>query len=81
MARTEMRGTPDRQQTFPRFVSAYKVMLTANLFGRSLCFLAGANSMFYGEKLLTTPNPAPNQDSDLLQDLGLKPMRSVTHVH
>jgi len=45
-----------------------------------LCFLAGANSIFYGEKLLTTPNAAPNQDNDLLQDLGLKPMRSVTHV-
>lgn len=46
-----------------------------------LCFLAGANSIFYGEKLLTTPNPAPDQDSDLLHELGLKPMRSLAHAH
>jgi biotin synthase len=46
-----------------------------------LCFLAGANSIFYGEKLLTTPNPAPDQDSDLLNELGLKPMRSFAHAH
>ncbi len=41
-----------------------------------LCFLAGANSIFCGEKLLTTPNPAPDEDADLLRDLGLKPMGS-----
>src|SRR5260370_2464227 len=34
-----------------------------------LCFLAGANSIFYGEKLLTTPNPAPDDDAELLRDL------------
>ncbi len=45
-----------------------------------LCFLAGANSIFYGEKLLTTPNPAPHQDSDLLNALGLKPMQSFAHA-
>ncbi len=45
-----------------------------------LCFLAGANSIFYGDKLLTTPNPAPDQDSDLLDELGLKPMRSLAHA-
>ena len=39
-----------------------------------LCFMAGANSIFCGEKLLTTPNPAPDQDSELLRDLGLKAM-------
>jgi biotin synthase len=39
-----------------------------------LCFMAGANSIFCGEKLLTTPNPAPDQDSELLRDLGLTPM-------
>ena len=37
-----------------------------------LCFLAGANSIFYGEKLLTTPNPAPNEDVELLEDLGMR---------
>ena len=46
-----------------------------------LCFLAGANSIFYGEKLLTTPNPAPDEDSDLLRELGLKAMQQPTHVH
>jgi biotin synthase len=46
-----------------------------------LCFLAGANSIFYGEKLLTTPNPAPDQDSKLLGELGLRPMPSLAHAH
>jgi biotin synthase len=39
-----------------------------------LCFLAGANSIFTGEKLLTTPNPAPDEDSEMLSELGLRPM-------
>jgi biotin synthase len=38
----------------------------------TLCFVAGANSIFTGEKLLTTPNPQPSQDEALLRDLGLK---------
>jgi biotin synthase len=42
----------------------------------TLCFLAGANSIFVGDKLLTTPNPAPSEDELLLRDLGLKPMAS-----
>jgi biotin synthase len=42
----------------------------------TLCFLAGANSIFVGDKLLTTPNPAPSEDEMLLRDLGLKPMES-----
>ncbi|HEV2986798.1 MAG TPA: biotin synthase BioB [Candidatus Angelobacter sp.] len=46
-----------------------------------LCFLAGANSIFYGEKLLTTPNPAPDDDGDLLRELGLKAMQQAAHVH
>jgi len=37
----------------------------------SLCFLAGANSIFVGEKLLTTPNPERDEDNRLLRDLGL----------
>ena len=39
---------------------------------QALCFVAGANSIFYGDKLLTTPNPAGNSDMDLLARLGLK---------
>lgn len=42
----------------------------------TLCFLAGANSIFVGEKLLTTPNPGPNEDEQLLESLGLKQLES-----
>ena len=35
------------------------------------CFFAGANSMFYGEKLLTTENPAENHDQKLFNRLGI----------
>jgi len=40
----------------------------------TLCFLAGANSIFVGEKLLTTPNPGPDEDEELLRSLGMKPL-------
>jgi biotin synthase len=40
---------------------------------QALCFLAGANSIFYGEKLLTTGNPDVAADRDLFARLGLKP--------
>jgi len=40
---------------------------------QALCFLAGANSIFYGERLLTTPNPAADRDQALLGRLGLRP--------
>lgn len=39
---------------------------------QALCFLAGANSIFYGEKLLTTPNPEANHDKDLFNKLGIQ---------
>jgi biotin synthase len=42
----------------------------------TLCFLAGANSIFVGEKLLTTPNPGADEDEQLLRSLGLKPLES-----
>jgi biotin synthase len=38
---------------------------------QALCFLAGANSVFYGDELLTTPNPEPGTDRDLFAKLGL----------
>jgi biotin synthase len=38
---------------------------------QALCFLAGANSIFYGDKLLTTDNPGPNQDEALFARLGI----------
>ena len=39
---------------------------------QALCFLAGANSIFYGEKLLTTPNPSENLDKQLFERLGIQ---------
>ena len=41
---------------------------------QALCFLAGANSIFAGEKLLTTPNPGEDQDRALLAALGMEPL-------
>ena len=40
----------------------------------ALCFVAGANSLFIGEKLLTTPNPEPEDDMAMLGALGLEPL-------
>ena len=40
----------------------------------ALCFLAGANSIFVGEKLLTTPNPDRDEDEQLFRDLGIQTM-------
>ncbi|MDQ6997080.1 MAG: biotin synthase BioB [Mariprofundus sp.] len=45
---------------------------------QSLCFLAGANSIFYGEKLLTTGNQAASSDQLLFDKLGLRPMQMPT---
>ena len=42
---------------------------------QALCFLAGANSIFYGPKLLTTPNPGRDRDRELMERLGLYAMR------
>jgi biotin synthase len=39
----------------------------------TLCFMAGANSVFVGDKLLTTPNPSRSQDDLLLQELDFRP--------
>jgi len=41
--------------------------------GQALCFFAGANSIFYGDKLLTAKNPAADVDVTLLRELGLQP--------
>ncbi len=55
-----------------------KVRLSAGRYslsreGQALCYYAGANSIFYGEKLLTTANPRANEDLQLLRELGLVP--------
>jgi biotin synthase len=41
---------------------------------QALCFLAGANSIFYGDKLLTTGNPEVERDRALLAKLGMRPL-------
>jgi len=47
-----------------------------NIAEQALCFLAGANSIFAGDKLLTTPNPSFEEDDAMFQLLGLKPRES-----
>ena len=44
-----------------------------SLEGQALCFMAGANSIFAGDKLLTTPNPAFNEDMEMFKLFGLTP--------
>ena len=44
---------------------------------QTLCFMAGANSMFVGGKLLTTPLPGMDDDQALMHDLGMRPMGAV----
>jgi biotin synthase len=52
-------------------LSAGRVALSRE--AQVLCFLAGANSIFYGEKLLTTGNPDVRADQALLRDAGMRP--------
>ncbi len=71
---------------FVRTVAAARILMPASLVrlsaGResmsdelqALCFLAGANSIFYGDKLLTTPNTETGADEKLFQRLGLRRM-------
>ncbi|MCB0517108.1 MAG: biotin synthase BioB [Chitinophagales bacterium] len=55
-------------------LSAGRVNMTAA--EQALCFLAGANSIFAGDKLLTTPNPSFVGDQELFAHLGLQPMEA-----
>lgn len=48
---------------------------------QAMCFLAGANSIFAGDKLLTTPNPAYNQDMEMFRILGLTPKEAFADGH
>jgi len=54
-------------------LSAGRTSLTRE--AQMLCLMAGANSIFYGEKLLTTPNPDEEDDLSLLRDAGLRTMQ------
>ncbi len=44
--------------------------------GQALCFFAGANSIFAGDKLLTTPNPDMDEDLEMFRELGLNPQKA-----
>jgi biotin synthase len=69
---------------FVRTIAVAKIMMPASHIrlsaGRenmsdemqALCFFAGASSIFYGEKLLTTPNPTTNHDKQLFERLGIE---------
>lgn len=83
---TPLMGTePLDPFSFVRTIAAARIMMPASRVrlsaGRktmsdemqALCFLAGANSIFYGEKLLTTDNPMTNDDWILFNKLGLHP--------
>jgi biotin synthase len=48
---------------------------------QALCFMAGANSIFHGEQLLTTPNPRAAADASLFERLGLVPMPAPSDSH
>ncbi|PIE42042.1 MAG: biotin synthase BioB [Gammaproteobacteria bacterium] len=73
---------------FIRVIAAARIMMPKSMVrlsaGResmneqmqAMCFMAGANSIFYGCKLLTTPNPAESQDHRLFKKLGLSPAKS-----
>ena len=56
-------------------LSAGRTNMTAA--DQALCFMAGANSIFTGEKLLTTDNPGSNADSELFAQLGLTPWEKL----
>ena len=75
---------------FIRIIAAARIMMPASHVrlsaGReqmseemqAMCFFAGANSIFYGECLLTTPNPAANKDQALFRKLGINSDHHVT---
>ncbi|TLU73321.1 biotin synthase BioB [Lichenicoccus roseus] len=73
--------------SFVRIIAAARITMPASMVrlsagresmsdeAQALCFLAGANSIFYGPKLLTTPNAVERQDMRLLDRLGMVPMQ------
>lgn len=56
-------------------LSAGREQMNAQM--QAMCFMAGANSIFYGCKLLTTPNPKESADQALFKRLGLKPAKGL----
>ncbi len=87
VAGTPLNGTPQLDALdFVRTIAVARITMPKSMVrlsaGReemsdetqALCFLAGANSIFYGPKLLTTPNPDADHDRELMNRLGLVPM-------
>jgi biotin synthase len=82
----ENRGSVNAWE-FARMIATARILMPASMVrlsagrlqlsqeAQALCFLAGANSIFAGDKLLTTPNPTLNEDEELLSVLGLKPRK------
>src|SRR4029453_2949614 len=78
--------TPVDPLVLVRIIATARILMPASMFRLAagptqlnreaawLCFMAGANSIFVGDKLLTTTNPSPGQDELLFDDLGLTPM-------
>jgi len=56
-------------------LSAGRTALTRE--AQVLCFIAGANSIFYGDHLLTTGNPECDADRKMLEDAGLRPLATA----
>ncbi len=90
---TPLHGTkPIDELDFARTIAVAKIMMPASYVrlsaGRetmseavqTLCFLAGANSIFYGDQLLTTANPAHLKDLALLDKLGMAPEASPKYT-
>ena len=78
-----------------RMIAAARILMPASMVrlsagrmslsdeAQALCFLAGANSIFMGDKLLTTPNPEANADRQLFDKLGMRlmPAEATERVH
>ena len=78
-----------------RMIAAARILMPASMVrlsagrmslsdeAQALCFLAGANSIFMGDKLLTTPNPEANVDRQLFDKLGMRlmPAEAADQVH
>lgn len=78
--------TPVRPFELVRMIATARIMMPSSIVrlsagrtsltdeAQALCFMAGANSIFFGEKLLTTANPECDHDMELLAELGVQPL-------
>ena len=76
-----------------RMIAAARILMPASMVrlsagrlslsdeAQALCFLAGANSIFMGDRLLTTPNPEADADRQLFDKLGMRLMTAEDQVH